>query len=98
MIAVYFTDTGKADVRQFVANPDARKALVTGIAQNLSFFPARHRPCPADLGFGPAARFYHHSGFTVIYDLVSHEATETQEIWVRHVWPAASLKAACLFP
>jgi hypothetical protein len=96
VVTVYFTDTAKADIRSFVADPAKRRVLVSALDQGLSLFPARHKRCPSDSGFGPDARFYGHDGFTVIYDLVEEADHDDSEVWVRHVWPAASLKAAGL--
>lgn len=96
MVTVNFTDDAKADVRAYVADPQKRVALVSDIAQGLAFFPARHKRCPPETRFGPDARFYYQGGFTVIYDLYESDTGESQDVWVRHVWPATSMRAAGL--
>lgn len=96
MVSVYFTEDAKADVRAYVPDPQKRVALVSDIAQSLAFLPARHKRCPPETRCGPDARFYYQGGFTVIYDLYEAAMGEHQEVWVRHVWPATSMRAAGL--
>jgi hypothetical protein len=96
MVKVHFTDTAKEDVRTYIQGAARQVELVGEIAGGLRLFPARHRSCPPESGFGDAARFFYHRGFTIVYDLYGIDNGVDQDVWIRHIWPAASLRTSGL--